>query len=47
MPVTPAQLETPINWTDPAFSKVLANLQGNILKGHGRDHTRNLFLSFC
>jgi Dyp-type peroxidase family len=28
---------------DPAFREMLANLQGNILKGHGRDYTVHIF----
>jgi deferrochelatase/peroxidase EfeB len=28
------------------YQKLLANLQGNILKGHGRDHSVHLFLKF-
>ncbi len=43
MALTPTTLNSPIDWTKPAFKTMLANLQGNILKGHGRDHTRNLF----
>lgn len=46
MPVTPAQLAKPIDPAKPAFKKMLSMLQGNILKGHGRDNTRNLFLTF-
>lgn len=30
----------------PQFALMLQNLQGNILKGHGRDHTVHLFLEF-
>jgi deferrochelatase/peroxidase EfeB len=28
------------------YQKMLANLQGNILKGHGRDHSVHIFLKF-
>lgn len=31
---------------DAATLAMLSDLQGNILKGHGRDHTVNIFLSF-
>ncbi len=31
---------------DPQVKLLLTDLQGNILKGHGRDHTINLFLKF-
>ncbi len=33
----------PINPDDAAFDAMLTNLQGNILKGHGRDHTVHIF----
>lgn len=36
----------PIDPNDPKYAQMLANLQGNILKSHGRDYTVNLFLSF-
>ncbi len=36
----------PIDPDDPQFAPMLQNLQGNILKGHGRDHTVHLFLEF-
>src|SRR6185437_14340817 len=35
-----------IDGHDPAFSTMLHNVQGNILKGHGRDHTVHVFLTF-
>jgi Dyp-type peroxidase family len=35
-----------IDPNDPQFSTMLQNLQGNILKGHGRDHSVHIFLSF-
>lgn len=34
---------TRINPDDPVFRVMLENLQGNILKGHGRDHTVHIF----
>jgi Dyp-type peroxidase family len=36
----------PIDPNDPKYAQMLANLQGNILKSHGRDYTVNIFLSF-
>ena len=38
-------LDAPLRWktANAAEQKVLQNLQGNILKGHGRDHTWNIF----
>lgn len=40
----------PIRWhdwqTDRNVHDLLADLQANILKGHGRDHTGNVFVSF-
>ncbi len=33
-----------INQYDPANREVLQNLQGNILKSHGREHTANIFI---
>lgn len=41
-----ALLDAPIDWHDPALGAILDDLQGNILKGHGRDHTVNVFLRF-
>ena len=37
---------TRIDSHDPKFKTMLQNLQGNILKGHGRDHTVHVFLTF-
>lgn len=34
----------PIDPNDAKFQKMLANLQGNILKGHGRDHSVHIFV---
>lgn len=43
-------LSHPVDWASWTISgetkQFLDELQANILKGHGRDHTRNLFLSF-
>jgi Dyp-type peroxidase family len=43
-------LDEPIRWNDWTkdgdLLSLLADLQANILKGHGRDHTKNIFLSF-
>jgi deferrochelatase/peroxidase EfeB len=38
--------ETAIDYRDPKFDKMLSNLQGNILKGHGRNHTTHIFIKF-
>ena len=44
-PKTPNKV-VPLNFDDPQFTHMLADLQGNILKGHGRDHTVHMFLQF-
>lgn len=36
----------PIDPNDPQFAPMLQNLQGNILKGHGRDHTVHMLMEF-
>ena len=35
-----------IDQNHPQHDALLSQLQGNILKGHGRDHTANIFLEF-
>ena len=45
MPVNLSNIE-PIDQNDLTFDALLSNLQGNILKGHGRDHTANIFVEF-
>lgn len=37
--------DTP-SWEAPALQAMLGKLQGNIVKGHGRDHVRLVFLKF-
>ncbi len=34
------------DYRKPEFDKMLSNLQGNILKGHGRNHTQHIFIRF-
>ena len=46
MPLTDSDLSAPIDWTDPRFQPMLSDLQGHILKHHGRDHANHLFLQF-
>ncbi|MGF1701817.1 Dyp-type peroxidase [Photobacterium makurazakiensis] len=38
--------QTNIEVNDPNFQQAFSQLQGNILKGHGRDHSRHVFFSF-
>jgi Dyp-type peroxidase family len=44
----PINLDKPLSWTtaDADEAAMLDDLQGNILKSHGRDHTAQLFLHF-
>lgn len=42
----PIDLDNPLEEWKKADKAVLEDLQGNILKGHGRGHTVNLFLKF-
>jgi Dyp-type peroxidase family len=46
MPVDASTLSKPIDWTKSSLSGLLSDLQANILKGHGRDATKNIFLQF-
>ena len=46
MAVPDQMLSKPIDWRDQTYWPLLDDLQGNILKGHGRDHTLNHFLKF-
>lgn len=47
MAFDPKTLDQPIDWHQPGYATFLANLQANILKGHGRDFTLNTLLSFA
>jgi Dyp-type peroxidase family len=45
----PVKLSTPaseVDTSDPGFAQMLHNLQANILKPHGRDFARHIFLRF-
>ena len=44
----PINLNAPLKWTDasPLQLQMLRALQGNILKGHGRHFTANIFIQF-
>ena len=45
-PIDLDQETSPIDPESPKYVRLLANLQGNILKSHGRHHAVNLFLTF-
>lgn len=44
----PVDLNNPnaVDPADPQLRQLLTNVQGNILKGHGRDHTVHIFFEF-
>ena len=44
MPVKLSQ--TRLDISDPSLQELFGDLQGNILKAHGRDHSRHIFLRF-
>lgn len=44
MPINLDNEQQPINPSDAKYAQTLDNLQGNILKGHGREHTVHIFL---
>jgi Dyp-type peroxidase family len=46
MPLNLISNSGPIDQCDPIFHDFLADLQGNILNGHGRDHAVHIFLNF-
>ncbi|UVO54919.1 peroxidase [Sphingomonas sp. SUN039] len=46
MALTDTDLSVPIDWRDARFAPMLAELQGHILKHHGRDHSIHLLLRF-
>lgn len=46
MPLDLNSNKEPIDQDDPQYQDVLEDLQGNILKGHGRDKSVHIFLTF-
>jgi Dyp-type peroxidase family len=46
MPLDLNSNKGPINEKDPQYQDVLADLQGNILKSHGREESVHIFLTF-
>lgn len=46
MPIDLAQETSPIDPNNPKYEKMLAQLQGNVLKSHGRNRAVHLFLRF-
>ena len=46
MSVPNALLKKPLVWRQPVLAPLLADLQANILKGHGRRYTDQVFLRF-
>lgn len=40
------ELKSPIDLEDPAARPFLRGVQGNIIRGHGRDHTAHVFVRF-
>lgn len=44
MPIDLEKEKTPIDPAKGEYTQMLENLQGNILKGHGRDHTAHIFI---
>jgi Dyp-type peroxidase family len=46
MPLNLISSFEPIDQNDPIYHDFLADLQGNILNGHGRDHAVHIFLKF-
>ncbi|MCY7375245.1 MAG: hypothetical protein LH472_04655 [Pyrinomonadaceae bacterium] len=46
MPIDLNSEDSPINPDNPKYAAMLANLQGNILKSHGRNCAAHLFLTF-
>jgi Dyp-type peroxidase family len=46
MPIDLNQESEPINPDDETYTQMLASLQGNILKSHGRDFAAHIFLRF-
>src|SRR4051812_4286185 len=47
MPINIDTEAAPIDPTVEKYQQLLGNLQGNILKSHGRDHSVHIFLQFA
>lgn len=40
------EINQPLDWAAPDAEAFMQGLQGNIVKGHGRDHTAHVFVTF-